>query len=558
MAFPNTMPIFSHVCIAAHTTSSTPQPHILYILKVTQGDGSQYQVLRRYSEFTILHTLLLDTFVFPAKHTFITNLVPSAWANDELINERKKGLSVYLHSLLSTELQNHPVFVQFLTPGPFTPFRTPQIERNDPTVQMESKSLATLGVDPTQPCALSRAKSDQDSAKITDSEPIAAAYYPSWAVDTLKPEQIVFSKFDIIFFAFVTTNGVAGIDWDDGSKNALKRLVAAARTGTNKTRVVISMGGWSGCHWMSQAMSTASNRTKLCDALVRIVNDFGIDGVDIDWEYPNDTGSGNPHSPADSANLLGFIKLLRGALGQTRIISAAVTHIPWKGADGKPLKSVTEFARYMTFVNIMNYDVFGASEKPGPNAPLENGCGTSSQPDSTAKAAFAQWTKAGMPASKLLLGMPLYGYVSRSSANKLSGSFSPLPGVPGFPPGAHPRYPPKPINTNRNLPAGDLSRMWGQQIAFNQLLSSGVLYKKPDETYDGAIDYKMAWDDCSDTPYLFNQSRTTVITYDDTWSLMDKAKFAKESGMGGCFTWSLDQDDGIALHNVIRAGLGKK
>jgi hypothetical protein len=57
--------------------------------------------------------------------------------------------------------------------------------------------------------------------------------------------------------------------------------------------------------------------------------------------------------------------------------------------------------------------------------------------------------------------------------------------------------------------------------------------------------------------------------------LFDKAKFAKEAGMGGCFTWSLDQvcqiattlgnfhlnrilqDDDITLQNVILAGLGK-
>lgn len=36
------------------------------------------------------------------------------------------------------------------------------------------------------------------------------------------------------------------------------------------------------------------------------------------------------------------------------------------------------------------------------------------------------------------------------------------------------------------------------------------------------------------------------MTYDDTWSLFDKAKFAKEAGMGGCFTWSVDQVCGIA------------
>lgn len=89
----------------------------------------------------------------------------------------------------------------------------------------------------------------------------------------------------------------------------------------------------------------------------------------------------------------------------------------------------------------------------------------------------------------------------------------------------------------------------------------------------------VAWDDCSDTPFLYNTSRKTVVTYDDTWSLGDKALFAKQNGMAGCFTWSLDQvcffasesdvccgkvfltgtpqDDGYTLQNVIRSNLGK-
>ena len=84
------------------------------------------------------------------------------------------------------------------------------------------------------------------------------------------------------------------------------------------------------------------------------------------------------------------------------------------------------------------------------------------------------------------------------------------------------------------------------------------------------------WDDCSDTPvraansscvktvidvskqnfqFLFNVSRQTVVTYDDTYSLADKAKYAKQAGMAGCFTWSLDQVFRDALMHIRNATL---
>lgn len=96
--------------------------------------------------------------------------------------------------------------------------------------------------------------------------------------------------------------------------------------------------------------------------------------------------------------------------------------------------------------------------------------------------AFKQWTKAGFPASKLLLGLALYGYVSKSTATKLSGSSTrdlnanPVESARG---------PPKRISAA----PGDLSAMWGQQISFNQLVRSGVLRKRRDGTYMAANGY---------------------------------------------------------------------
>ncbi|KAF9033206.1 hypothetical protein BJ165DRAFT_1598876 [Panaeolus papilionaceus] len=49
----------------------------------------------------------------------------------------------------------------------------------------------------------------------------------------------------------------------------------------------------------------------------------------------------------------------------------------------------------------------------------------------------------------------------------------------------------------------------------------------------------------------------TVVTYDDTYSIASKTQYAKQAGMGGCFTWSMDQDDGYALHDVMLHNLGR-
>lgn len=41
--------------------------------------------------------------------------------------------------------------------------------------------------------------------------------------------------------------------------------------------------------------------------------------------------------------------------------------------------------------------------------------------------------------------------------------------------------------------------------------------------------------------FIFNTAQTTVVSYDDTYSIASKTRFAKKSGMAGCFSWSMDQ-----------------
>ncbi|TFK52796.1 glycoside hydrolase family 18 protein [Heliocybe sulcata] len=565
------------VNITRHTTASAPRPHVLYIVDVNDGQRS-YQVAKRFSEFAALQSQLGDSYGLPPKRLLVTTFIPSAWVDDDLIAERKSGLSSYLRSLLADDaFRSEPALLHFLSAAGAGTIRAFDLEDALPSTLSRKAALTMLG---------------EIDAKATK---VAAAYYPDWVGDSNPPENLDFSKFDILLFAFATPNSSSTISWDSGATSLLQRLVTAANNSGHGTQVVLSIGGWGGSYWFHNAMSSSSNRTTFVNAAVSAVNTYGLAGIDIDWEYPNESGAGNPYSSSDAAHLLSFFQQLRSALGSSKIISAAVTQQPWLGSNGSPLTNVSAYASVMTYANIMNYDVNGASSTPGPNAPLGNLCGTSSQPQASAEAAFSAWTNAGFPASKLMLGLPLYGYVSKSTATYLTGSYKrpgkavmapsievqramacrlpdinevvgkdvgddgkdATPEVVNYMGGEHARYKGKRTGDVMAKASGDLSAYYGQQVAFNQIVALGALQKQSNGTYVGANGYTEGWDNCSDTPFLFDVSRQTVITYDDTYSIADKATYANQQGMAGCFTWSLDQDDGYTLQNVIRLSLGK-
>ncbi|KAI8989856.1 glycoside hydrolase family 18 protein [Trametes punicea] len=578
------MTVVTAATVVGHTTASAPRPHILYNIEVKTADGKTTAIAKRYSEFVALHETLNDPGSLPPKRILSTTFVPSAWLDDALITERKAGLSAYLTGLLqSPQFRVHKALIDFLTPsGPSTASRD-------------------FNLEDALPSTLSRKAALEVQNKLSaEATPLYASYYPDWSSDQIPPNTLDFSKFDIILFAFATPNSSSTISFDSGSTSTLKTLVSSAHNSGHGTKVVLSIGGWDGSYWFSQTMSTAANRSTLVNACVSAVNTYNLDGIDIDWEYPGESGAGNPHSSSDSANLLSFFQSLRSALGPSKILSAAVTQLPWVGSNGQPLTNVSAYAAQMTYANIMNYDVFGASSNPGPNAPLGNLCGNSSLPQYSAQAALAQWTAAGFPASQLVLGLPLYGYVSQSTKTTLQHIARPPAGfkleeykqkVLGLPvrglacplpqvkvdkeekdgadsdtkpnmlalTGNHERQQRagKEKDGIRAAAAGDLSSYFGQQIPFNQIVALGALTKTSSGTYVAANGYTEGWDDCSDTPYLFDTARQTVVTYDDTYSLGDKALFAKQNGMAGCFTWSLDQDDGYTLTNAIRSNLGK-
>lgn len=374
-----------------------------------------------------------------------------------------------------------------------------------------------------------------------------AGYYADWSASYLPPESIDWSKFDVVDFAFAEPTSDGGLQFtQDNSSDLLHRLVTLAHAAGK--RVKLSVGGWTGSAYFSTLVASSGSRNKFIQNIVQAYNAYNLDGIDIDWEYPAAPGApGNAQSPNDSANYLVFLKGLRAALPDGALITAATQVWPFYGPDGQPLPDVSDFAAIFDWILLMNYDIWGSSSKPGPNAPLSDGCKNSTQPTANAYAAVASWQAAGFPASKITLGVPAYGYLQKSSASHLyQRSWR------GMSPPPHKRQ--GGSVTVKNEAGGTTNG----QIMWHSLVDQGALTLSGG-SYVGAGGFTRHWDECSSTPWLKSESSGQIITYDDVESMNMKGQFAAQAGLRGCNVFSMDGDylaGGFPLTDAVRAGMG--
>ncbi|WRT70162.1 uncharacterized protein IL334_007156 [Kwoniella shivajii] len=424
------------------------------------------------------------------------------------------------------------------------------------STSLESTSTVSSVVSVTASLTSTSAAATSSSSNLeTLGSTLMNAYYPDWSGYYLSPESVDWSKFDVIDFAFALPTADYGLEFtQDDSADLLKRLVSTGHAAGK--RVKLSIGGWTGSQYFSTICGSSSNRKTFVKNILAAYNLYNLDGIDIDWEYPGTTGAdGNAISSNDSANFLLFLQDLRAALPSGALISTATQVWPFAGSDGRPMSDVSEFAKVIDWILIMNYDVWGSSTTPGANAPLSDGCGNSTQPLANAYAAVSSWTGAGMPANQITLGVPAYGYLQKSSASQLKDRRRAL------------HTPPHKLSLNSTLHSSRASHVtvyndYGGssdgQVMFESLISQGALTLSDGE-YIGSGGFERYWDSCSSTPWIKSSSSGQIITYDDTQSMNLKGQFAAHVGLRGCNVFSIDGDwtgSSYPLTDAVRSGLG--
>ena len=139
---------------------------------------------------------------------------------------------------------------------------------------------------------------------------------------------------------------------------------------------------------------------------VSLVETYGLDGIDIDWEYPGTSLAGIGSHENDKENYTLLLKALRESLDHMegeKTLSVAV------GGDVYfALQTDMEAAgRYLDYVQLMTYDLQGGFQKvTGHHAALYHSEGNLL--DVCVDKAVRVFHEAGIPMEKLILGVPFY------------------------------------------------------------------------------------------------------------------------------------------------------
>ncbi|KAF6206607.1 hypothetical protein GE061_017843 [Apolygus lucorum] len=286
-------------------------------------------------------------------------------------------------------------------------------------------------------------------------------------------------------------------------KGSFKKMTAL-KSSHPQLKVTLAVGGWNeGSANYSEMAADPAKRAPFVASALEMVQKYDFDGLDLDWEFPTQRGG----RPEDKENFVALIKDLKSALKPNGyILTAAVSAGIETLKKGYKLKEVGDALDY---VHLMCYDYHGSWDSmTGSNSPL----GPITD-ELTIESSVAYVLANGIPAKKLVLGLPMYGRTfmldstPQPNATRKLGELT-VPGA-GF--------------------QGPFTRTNGF-LGFNEICIE--LKKEGWSTH---------WDEKSNTPFAVNDDK--VMSYDDARSIKLKTIYAMDLDLAGVLVWSLDTDD---------------
>ena len=300
-------------------------------------------------------------------------------------------------------------------------------------------------------------------------------------------------------------------------------------------KIMISLGGASSTNaaGFAYAASTHALRKQLAASCIDLFINGNIapgitaadlfDGIDIDWEFP---------SAADKHNFTLLLEEFRNqldALGQTNHHHYLLSIFAPAGSQNYTNIELAKVAAQLDFFNLQGYDLNGTWETVTNDAaslfdsPKDPNRGQGLYDDAVVTA----YLNADVPARKLVLGVPLYGYGWTGVPNVNDGlyqtSTEPAPS-----------------------PAGDT------------LETNGVATFL---TLDSLTGFEQHYDAERVALWIYDPATLTFWTFDDQSVAFAKALYVDvrvPEGLGGAFIWAFKDDNAKgAMVKALARGLGR-
>ena len=309
------------------------------------------------------------------------------------------------------------------------------------------------------------------------------------------------------------------------------------KTAQRKVFMQLSIGGW-GSGRFSEMVTDTAYRHAFVAACKKVVEDYGIDGIDLDWEYPSSGVAGISSAPTDIDNFTLWVKELREALGDDKLLTIATIStarfIDFKAVDP-----------YIDFYNIMSYDMAVA---PYHHAPLKR---------------FETELLRDSLIGNLRMGFGFLGYPSDSTVAQQYGQMYQTPVMLNadyfrqFAASLTKEENPKESKiagqctteeaVMMHIAAGlDPSKLV-LGMPFYGKSGGGVNYpfqKEFWETGEPGEGYQELWDEIAWVPYIADAEGNLVYGFENEQSIRAKCRFAKEHHLLGAMYWEYCIDAG--------------
>ncbi len=354
------------------------------------------------------------------------------------------------------------------------------------------------------------------------------------------PDQLPLDQLTHIIFSFSKVIDGKMQFRNENADSIMKQLMAQKEKYPH-LKVMIACGGWT-ADGFSDAVFTEESRTKFISSTVDFIENYQLDGVDIDWEYPGIPAGGTKARPEDKENFTLLMKGLREALDQLdRPQTLTFASAGWK----RYYKNVEllEVMKYVDYMNIMTYDQAGGATKFATHhtalghrsladiaeTPLglamtlqnaELAEGEDPWEPQSAEEIIRFCVEKGVDPKQIVIGAAFYGRGWRGVPPENNGLYQPNTGP----------------------------------------ISGGTSYSALLTDFTEEDGYVKHWDPVAKAPFLYNPTDSIFVTYDDTVSVKLKTQYAKENDLGGIMFWQLSSDskDDASLLKAIYTEAAKK